>query len=133
MDEKVIEVNVDGGIIYTKLNGEITAGRVEALKHDVEIAKDIIRGEHHRIGIKLKSLIDLSNFDGTYEAGALSVLAEYMNENKPYVEKSAAYGAKEMTALAADVVSAMAKRDDIKFFKTREEAFAWLTAAPQAA
>lgn len=126
-DDIVLEVTVDeSGIIHTALRGAIGPERIPALKHDIAIAKELVRDGYQKRGLKLKSLIDLSGFAGTNEPTAMSLLAEYMQANKPFVAKSALFGAEGTTKLAADVVSAIARREDLSAFKSKEDALAYL-------
>ncbi len=114
------------GVLCTQLLGSITADNIVLLERDIETARAIVKEEYQKRGIQFKSLIDLSGFDGTYVPKAISALAAYMKGNKPFVFRSATFGGKEMTNLAANIVATIAGRDNLMFFKTKQEAEAWL-------
>ncbi len=128
MNERILVVSVDeAGILHSSLHGAITAERMQILDQDTRSAHAIVKEEYLKRGIKFKSLIDLSDFSGTYVPKALSILGAYMKSNKPFIQKSAGFGAGATTTLAANIVASLAGRDDIYFFKSKEEASAWLS------
>lgn len=127
MNDRVLIVSVDEqGTLVSALHGTISAERIGVLEQDTRSAQAVIKEEYLKRGIKFKSLIDLSDFSGTYVPKALAVLGAYMKSNKPFIQKSAGFGAGSTTTLAANIVASLAGRDDISFFKTRQEAEAWL-------
>lgn len=128
MSDPVMTLLVDEhGVLHTALVGNIPSDRVAALQLEVDEAKRRVHDEYSRRGMKFKSLIDLSQFGGTYVPKAIAILADYMKSNKPYVEKSAAFGGATTTNLAANIVATLAGRDNLAFFKTEEEARTWLS------
>lgn len=128
MDNRILSIIVDDhGVIHTSLVGSIPGEKVAALEADIAVAKHTIRDAYQRRSIAFRSLIDLTKFEGTYAPKAIGVLAAYMKANKPFVFRSAAFGGGDMTNLAANIVATMAGRDNLCFFKTREQAEAWLS------
>lgn len=114
------------GVLHTSLRGSITNDAIPMLEQDIANARAIVKEEYQKRGLQFTSLIDLTQFDGTYVPKAISILASYMKSNKPFVVRSAAFGGKDMTNLAANIVATIAGRDNLMFFKTKEEAEAWL-------
>lgn len=128
MDERVLSVSIEpDGMVRARLMGSITADRVSALKRDIAEAKLIFYGEYQKRGAKVKTLIDLTQFNGTYVPEAMSMLAELMRSNKSYVEKSAAFGGSSSTNVAANILVTLAGRDNVGFFGTEAQARAWLS------
>jgi hypothetical protein len=128
MDNRILSVTVDDrGVLHTSLVGSIPNEKVVALEADIAVAKQTIRDAYQRRSIAFRSLIDLTKFEGTYAPKAIGVLAAYMKANKPFVFRSAAFGGGDMTNLAANIVATMAGRDNLAFFKTREQAEVWLS------
>ena len=117
------------GILYTRLTGSVTMDKIEILRKEIATAKLVVYGEYQKRNAKFKSLIDLTEFDGTYVPEALAMMSELMRSNKSYVEKSALFGGGETITAAANIVTSFAVRDNVSFFKTKEEAVAWLNAA----
>ncbi len=127
MSERIMSITVDEhGVLHTSLRGSITNDAIPMLEQDIANARAIVKEEYQKRGLQFTSLIDLTQFDGTYVPKAISILASYMKSNKPFVVRSAAFGGKDMTNLAANIVATIAGRDNLMFFKTKEEAEAWL-------
>ena len=125
----LLEVSVSpDGIMLSRLSGAITGDRIEDLRRDVATAKLVAYGEYQRRGAKFKSLVDLTDFKGVYVPEALSLLAELMRANKSYIQKSAMFGGSEATTIAANMVVIFSDRNNISFFKTKDEALVWLNA-----
>lgn len=116
------------GILYSKLTGSVTSEKIEELRKEVATAKLVVYGEYQRRNAKFKSLIDLTEFGGTYVPEALAILSELMRANKSYIEKSALFGGGDAVTTAANIVTSFSSRDNISFFKTKEEALTWLNA-----
>lgn len=128
MNDHILTVSVDDqGVLHSELVGSIPVEKVPQLEQDIELCKRTVREAYQRRNIAFRSLIDLTKFEGTYAPKAISVLAAYMKANKPFVFRSAAFGGGDMTNLAANIVATMAGRDNLAFFKTREQAEAWLS------
>ena len=54
------------GILYSKLTGSVTSEKIDELRKEVATAKLVVYGEYQRRNAKFKSLIDLTDFGGTY-------------------------------------------------------------------
>lgn len=125
----ILEIGVTReGVLYTKLRGSVTPERIDDLRKEVATAKLVVYGEYQRRNAKFKSLIDATDFSGTYVPEALAILSELMRSNTSYVEKSALFGVGEAVKTAANIVTSFAGRENLAFFKTKEEALAWLNA-----
>lgn len=53
--------------------------------------------------------------------------ADCLKKNRPYIERSAVFGASRTLIAAAGAILRVAGRDDIRLFSGRDEALAWLT------
>jgi hypothetical protein len=95
----------------------------------VRKAHALVEAAFAQRGKKLLGLVDLTEYTGTFSTKALPVLSGYMKANKQFIEKTAGFGAGRTTTLAANVITSLAGRGDISFFKTREEALTWLLKA----
>ncbi len=64
----------------------------------------------------------------TYDPDAMQLLMGYMQHNAPFVERSAVIESPENVLIKAgtEVTAKIAQRDNIKLFKTPEEAKVWL-------
>ena len=129
MNDSVLRTTIDeSGLIHSSLHGSIPAERIPQLESDIRTGHVLLESEFAKRGKKLRVLVDLTDFSGAYDTKGIIVLAKYVRSNKPFVEKSAGFGAGRAVSLAANVVTALGGRSDISFFKTGEEALAWLVA-----
>lgn len=55
--------------------------------------------------------------------------ANCLKKNRPFIERSAVFGASKKLVAAAGAILRVAGRNDIQLFDRREDALAWLTAA----
>ena len=74
----------------------------------------------------MKILLDLTEFTGQYTATTLQMLTEFAKGNTPYVEKTASFGGYDSVKAAGEAAAALAGRDNIKLFDSKEEAMSWL-------
>lgn len=116
------------GTLYTRLTGSVTSENLDELRKEVATAKLVVYGEYQKRNAKFKSLIDITGFSGTYVPEALAILSDLMRANKSYIEKSAIFGVGDAVKTAANIVTSFSGRDNISFFKSKEEAVAWLQA-----
>jgi hypothetical protein len=128
MEDHVLKTYIDEhGILNSSVHGTVLHDRIPQLEKDIETAEALVQNEFEKRGSKkFRALIDLSDFTGTFDTHTLELVGGYMKKNKPYIEKTAGFGASRTATLAANVVSAMGGRDNISFFRTRDDALAWL-------
>lgn len=111
-----------------KITGPLSAERVEALKEAVAAGRAAISDAAQKAGGKIDILLDMTDFDGTYDVGAMDVMSEFAKQNRPFIRKTAGFGKEKLVAVLGDIVAALADRENIKFFGTKEDAVAWLQA-----
>jgi hypothetical protein len=72
------------------------------------------------------SVLVLTNFTGAaFDRDALRAMKEAAVFDKPFVRKSALIGSEDLPASFYDELKSFSRRD-LRIFKTREEALAWL-------
>lgn len=93
----------------------------ERLQSETERAAALIRQEGRTWNI-------LTDFTDAYLADRQSnrVLSDYSKGNRPFVRKSAVVGLSGMKRFFFDIVVRASGRSDLRPFKTREDAVAWL-------
>lgn len=114
------------GRITLALSGDLSAERLEALRTAIAAAGKLIADEQVKTGAKVRVLLDMSAFTGAYDVAAMDMLAALAAGDTNLVAKTAAFGGPTTGAMAGEIVSALARRDNIKFFGTQAEAEAWL-------
>ncbi len=128
MSIKPITVEVDGdNIVHLALVGDLLEDKTDALVSGLTQAVAIISQLHDVQQKKVDVLTDMSQFDGQYSIKAFTAMVGFVNDTKPYVGKSAVFGGSDKGKMAAEMVIALAHRDNtIKVFPSKEEALAWL-------
>jgi hypothetical protein len=58
---------------------------------------------------------------------SISKLIDFMNCNKKFITKTAIYGSNYFVKIIVELASHATKRNDMKTFATRKDAFDWLT------
>jgi hypothetical protein len=106
----------DDNIMYTTVVGEVTEDMAKA-----------IRDAHYKFmniaGKKVSSLVDL-NKAGKQPPEARKIGREMFENEK--IGKIALFGLHPVARVIASFVMGVAKKKDIRFFRTKEEALAWL-------
>jgi hypothetical protein len=116
----------EDGVVYMRLIGSLDSTNFEILKVQVENAKKLVKEESEKQGKKLPILFDLTDFTGTYNVGAMLAMKGLEEHNRPFSLKTAVYGGSAAAQVAAELTLELIGRDNLKLFKTKEEALAWL-------
>ncbi|MFC1630301.1 STAS/SEC14 domain-containing protein [Patescibacteria group bacterium] len=82
---------------------------------------------YNKTGKKIKAVIDITHLK-KYNSEAFLVLTDLMKFNEKYVSKSATFGGDEFIIAAQDALLALSGRNNMKYFKTNEEALEWISA-----
>lgn len=114
------------GKVFLELSGSLTHDAIDALSADISAAQRMIETQYAHSHTRVKVLLDMSMFDGTYVAEALELVASLAKHDADIVEKTACFGGSSMGQLAGDMVAAFANRTNIQFFKSKDEALEWL-------
>ncbi len=112
--------------ITIKFIGDITTDRIEDFKAELEIASNAIQNAFKETGKKLHIILDMAEFSGNYSLDSLTALVDFAKGNVPYVEKTASFGGSDKVNMAGEIAIVLSHRDNVKIFKTKEEALAWL-------
>lgn len=120
-----VSVDPSGRILYV-VHGALSDDRLVAFKESLAKAEATIKTEHAKSGKKVRILIDMSGFTDVYDVSCMEAFSEFARRVAGRVEKTAGYGGSLKARAAGDIVVALAFRDNIKFFSTKEEAEAWL-------
>jgi hypothetical protein len=90
----------------------------------VECAKKIIQ-RHPRD----HTLFSITNVKGImYDSETKVIIAEWMDFNQPYIRQGAVIGQDGIKRLTINSILKMIGRNNIKFFRSRDEAIKWLVA-----
>jgi hypothetical protein len=71
-------------------------------------------------------LVDIHEFERYTDAGVLTILADLMKKDNPYVYRTATFGGNTADEMIEHIIKSMANRQNLKNFKTEEEALKWL-------
>lgn len=117
-------------LVLLVLSGTLnTPEIIRELDADSKKVHTLIHGLYSKKFVSIDVLIDLRAFSGAYSPVALESLAHLAKQDESYVRKTACFGASNDVRLAGDIVAVFAGRSNIEFFKTEEEARAWLSAS----
>lgn len=116
----------EGGYVTMRLIGTLDSTNFEILKSLVESAKKLVREESEKQGKKIPVLFDLTEFTGTYNVGAMLAMKGLEEHNRPYTLKTAVFGGSPAAQVAAELTLELIGKDNLKLFKSKEEALAWL-------
>jgi hypothetical protein len=125
MGQKFHTEVINGNIVHVKISDATDEDGVGTLKTLLEKSHDLTVEIYNNTGDRIRGLIDLSDFTH-YSPKVVSIIAEVLKKNRPYVEKTATYGGTPFIRLAQETVYALAGRDNFGAFDTKEEALEWL-------
>ena len=106
----------EDNILYGTVVGEQTEKMPFALKEAIDKMKNIVEG-------RVNVLIDL-NKAGQLPSGARKIGRETLKDEK--VGKVALFGLHPVAWVIASFVMGVTRKKDMRFFKTKEQALAWL-------
>lgn len=113
-------------ILPLSISGLYQSSDVEGLKNWSQGVQKDTKVLSERLGKKVKVLIDLRTAIGYTDPRILIVFAELMKANDPYVLKTATFGGTKEHEMAEEIIKMFALRNNLKNFKTQEEALTWL-------
>lgn len=116
----------DDDFVLLKIVGDIKSENIDSFKKDLEEASKTMSDAYAELGHKVKVLLDVSNFSGTYNAEALTALVDFARKDEAIVEKTASFGGSDKVKMAGEAAVALSHRTNIQIFDTEEEAKAWL-------
>ena len=114
-------------IVELKISGSLSLDRLPALRADIEKAELVIREMHDRTGRKVRVLIDITEFDGVYDVGAITAMTEFAKADERFVQRTASFGGPDNAKISGEVVTGLAGRNNIKVFASKADALDWLT------
>jgi hypothetical protein len=90
----------------------------------IEYAKEVIQ-KHPRDN----SLFSITNIEGVmYDSETKTIVAEWMDFNRPHVRQGAVIGLDGIKRIMVNSILKISGRNNMKFFRTKDEAVEWLTA-----
>ncbi len=128
-----IGIEKEGGYIVMVFHGDLVRDTVDEFKAELSFASGVIEKYREEQGAPIHILLDLTDFSGNYALDALSALVAFAKHNKSLVARTATFGGSDKVTMAGEVAIALSGRDNIKIFKRRDDAVAWLLEKPQTA
>ncbi|MDP3958375.1 MAG: hypothetical protein Q8Q36_02865 [bacterium] len=116
----------DDNMIHLTLGGNISEEYLDDLKRWSEEVKNAMRRAKARsTDGEVLTLIDISTLD-QFDQKSLAVLQELIKFNKDYATRTATFGGSVFAVLAQDAMALVSHRDNLKAFRAKEDALAWL-------
>lgn len=107
------------GGTFTKEDTNLLSEWAEGLNKSI---KELKGNSDHSICV----LIDITNLETYTSPEIVTLLAELMKKDNPYVYKTATFGGNYTHEMTQGVISSLSNRDNMKNFKTKDEAVEWL-------
>jgi hypothetical protein len=125
-DDKNLNIKIGADdILNLAIAGDITGTNMAKLTEWTGEVKQSIMDLYKKSGEKILCLVDISRLE-KYDPEAITILADMLKENEPYVRKTATFGGSSYVIMAEDVVVALSGRHNLKGFGKKEEALSWL-------
>lgn len=116
----------DKGYVEMKLSGTLSKDNFDELKGEVEEAKKLVKDTATAKHGMIKASFDMVDFTGVYNVGAMMLMKELADHNRPFISKTAVFGGPDLARVAADITIQLIQDPTIKLFKGKEEAIVWL-------
>lgn len=126
MNEPLTTTIAPSGVLTLTLAGDLSVERLPALRQGITAAEKQIQELSQERRARIHILLDMSQFSGVYDVGAMEAMARFARDNAPYIEKTAGFGAPVTGTFAGEIVAELANRDNIQFFPDEPAALAWL-------
>ena len=114
-----------GGIVNVRISGDLVPDSMPKFAEWTNKVKKVIKDQFGKTNEKVLCLVDITDLK-RYAPEAMVQLASLMKDNEPYVLRTATFGGNSYTIMAEDVVIALSGRNNLKAFKTEDEALEWL-------
>ncbi|OGZ03723.1 MAG: hypothetical protein A2648_02090 [Candidatus Lloydbacteria bacterium RIFCSPHIGHO2_01_FULL_41_20] len=116
----------EDNMIHLVLGGNASEDYLEEVLAWAEKVKNAMRtAKANSKNGKVLTLIDISTLD-QFDQKSMAILQDLMSFNKDYATKTATFGGNLFSIMAQETVMLMTHRTNMKAFKKREEALAWL-------
>lgn len=127
MESQYLQVSLwRNNVFLITIGGSVTDDSLPVLREEVVRASEFIRTESEKALRPFFALVDLTTLSPDYAAEAILLLVEFEKNNRPYIKKTACWGATAKIRFAAEIVSALSNRDNISFFPTKDKAVSFL-------
>lgn len=124
-NKSTLDVSIGAGdIVHMTIGGDVNAEAMGKLAEWIGKVKETIKDLHDKKGPVL-CLVDITDMH-TYHADVLTILANLMKDNEPYVLRTATFGGSSAITMAEDVVIALSGRNNLRAFDNKEKALHWL-------
>lgn len=120
------EIAPNKKVIKASLGGTFTAEDTTLLSEWAKGLNSSIKELSKDNGHSICILIDISNLETYTSPEIVTLLADLMKKDNPYVYKTATFGGNYTHEMTQGVISGLSNRDNIKNFKTESEAVEWL-------
>ncbi len=120
------EIAPNKKVIKASLGGTFTAEDTTLLSEWAKGLNSSIKELSKDNGHSVCILIDISNLETYTSPEIVTLLADLMKKDNPYVYKTATFGGNYTHEMTQGVISGLSNRDNIKNFKNESEALEWL-------
>jgi hypothetical protein len=116
-------------LVRATLGGTLGADSLDILKAWARQLNAAIQTANESVGgTPVCVLVDISTFEIYTDPQVLTVLAELMKKDNPFVRKTATFGGRIDQEMIENIIKGFAGRTNLRNFTTEAEAIAWLSA-----
>ena len=126
MNGSLVASVISEGRVLLTISGTLKKESLESLSVGIVEAKAIVQEQGKLCGNRVKILVDLSTFDGSYDTISMERLADLARFDTSYVSKTACYGGPILASMLVEFVATLSGRTNLKFFQSKEDAEEWL-------
>jgi hypothetical protein len=126
MNGSLVASVISEGRVLLKISGTLKKESLESLSTGIVQAKDIVQEQGKVCGNQVRILIDMTDFDGSYDTISMERLADLARFDTSYVHRTACYGGPILTSMLVEFVATLSGRTNLKFFQSKEDADEWL-------
>ncbi len=113
-------------IVRAILGGTLDNSEVKLMRAWAEGLNVAVKNLHKQTGNKVGVLIDLRTMETYTDPEVVSILVKLMKDDNEHIYRTATFGGNVIHEMTEKIITVMAGRDNLKNFKTEEEAVEWL-------
>ncbi len=121
-----ITISFESQKIIVKISGSFNKERLGLIKQNISIAETVIKENSKKKGDKINILLDITEFDGSYDVAAMELMVTFAKNNTQFIKKTAVFGGSNKGVAIGKIIAALAERQNIKFFISKQSAENWL-------
>lgn len=113
-------------LLHAVLGGTVGSIDVELVRQWAKDLHDKIKSLAEGKDLSVCVLIDIRNLEAYTDSAVITILTDLMRDDSPFVYRTATFGGTVLHEMIQGVIRNLSGRTNLRNFKTKEEATAWL-------